>query len=372
MSSKFLWLLRAILAFSLLIPLTAPPKALVTLGPQQTVETVNPKLGVHTRLTDEVEEWKIKRTLAMVREMGAPWIVEYFPWAYSEPAEGTYDWTHADIVVDHARRQGLTVIARLGFVPQWARPENSAFSYLAPERYPAFASFVSAFVEHFRGRIDHIIIWNEPNLSYEWGFQPVDPAQYTDLLCQAYRAAKSVAPDIVVLGGALAPTLAPPGHPDGLDDLLYLQGMYDAGAASCFDGLAAHAYGWRFPADTPPAEDVINFRRVELLRAIMVANGDEDKPIYITEGGWNDHPRWTKGVSPGNRILYTIQAAELARTWPWCEMIAFWAFRYPRPAQSYQDYFTFVNVDFSPKPIYLALQQYAHGQEVTLLGGELP
>ena len=46
----------------------------IELGPQQAVTTVNPKMGVHTRLTDEVEAWKIKRTLEMVREMGAPWI----------------------------------------------------------------------------------------------------------------------------------------------------------------------------------------------------------------------------------------------------------------------------------------------------------
>ncbi|MFQ6015839.1 MAG: hypothetical protein ACE5NP_10390, partial [Anaerolineae bacterium] len=54
-----------------------PPGPLVTFGPPQVVESVNPKIGVHTRLTDEVEEWKIKRTLEMVREMGASWIVEY-------------------------------------------------------------------------------------------------------------------------------------------------------------------------------------------------------------------------------------------------------------------------------------------------------
>src|SRR5262249_53127084 len=45
----------------------------VPLGPQQTVQTINPKMGIHTRLTDEVEPWKIKKTLEMVREMGAPW-----------------------------------------------------------------------------------------------------------------------------------------------------------------------------------------------------------------------------------------------------------------------------------------------------------
>ena len=68
------------------------------------------KLGVHTRLTDEVEPWKIKHTLQLVREMGAPWIVEYFPWAYHERFPGFFDWRHSDLVIDHANQQGLTVI----------------------------------------------------------------------------------------------------------------------------------------------------------------------------------------------------------------------------------------------------------------------
>src|SRR5512135_2568367 len=88
------------------------------LGLQKTVVTAFPKMGVHTRLTDEVEEWKIQRTLQMVREMGASWIVEYFPWAYSEPQKGRFDFAHADMVVDHARAQRLTVIARVDLVPE--------------------------------------------------------------------------------------------------------------------------------------------------------------------------------------------------------------------------------------------------------------
>jgi len=66
----------------LLLVAIQPPRVLVVIGPQQEVQTRNPKVGVHTRFTDEVEEWKIQRTLVMVREMGASWVVEYFPWAY--------------------------------------------------------------------------------------------------------------------------------------------------------------------------------------------------------------------------------------------------------------------------------------------------
>ncbi|MDE3090229.1 MAG: hypothetical protein KGJ80_12675, partial [Chloroflexota bacterium] len=341
--------LEILALLTLIYWLGAAPPILVTLGASQTVQTNNPKMGVHTRLTDEVEEWKIKKTLQMVREMGAPWIVEYFPWDYIENAEGNDDWAHADLVVDHAERQGMQVIARLGFVPQWARPRDSVTSYLDEAHLPYFASFVARFVAHFKGRIRYIVIWNEPNVNFEWGYRPVDPAGYTRMLQAVYPAAKQADPSIQVLAGALAPVLAPPGATDAMSDLEYLQKMYDAGAKDYFDLLAVHAYGWKAPADEPPSPDHVNFRRTELLHAIMAQNGDAAKHVMITEGGWNDHPRWTKAVRPAERIEDTLRAYDLCKSWDWVDACALWVFRYPAPAQTYQDYFTFVTPDFDPK-----------------------
>src|SRR4030042_1368694 len=143
------------------------------------VETVNPKVGVHTRLTDEVETWKIARTLQMVREMGAPWVVEYFPWAYIEIEKGRYEWKHADLVVEHAHAEGLTMVARLDYVPQWARPADTNTRYLDPSRYADFGDFVFAFVSHYKTPLRYYIIWNEPNTAPEWGFRPVSPGEDT-------------------------------------------------------------------------------------------------------------------------------------------------------------------------------------------------
>ncbi len=156
-----------------------------------------------------------------------------------------------------------------------------------------------------------------------------------------------------MLAGALAPTLAPPGSTDGVNDLTFLQQMYDAGAADFFDMLAIHAYGWHFDPDDPADPEVINFRRAELQRAIMERNGDGHKQAMITEGGWNDHPRWTRAVRPGQRITYTLRAFDIAaQEWPWLDAICLWVFRFPWDQQSYQDYYTFVRTDFEPKPIY--------------------
>jgi hypothetical protein len=172
---------------------------------------------------------------------------------------------------------------------------------------------------------------------------------------------------VLVLAGALAPTLEPPGSPNGLNDLIYLEEMYRAGAAGFFDALAVHTYGFKFPPEADPAPDVLNFRRAELLRAVMAQHGDGDKPVFITEAGWNDHPRWTKAVRPGQRIAYTLDAFQLAEDeWGWAERVCIWAFRYPAAQRNWRDYFTLVTPDFRAKPIYEAVRAYARGWE----GGE--
>lgn len=332
-------------------------------GPPRKVCTTNPVVGVHTRLTDEVEEWKIHRTLTMVREMGASWIVEFFPWPYIEPAPKRFDWQHSDQVVEHAINQGLTLIARLGWTPSWARPDPdeqpTTHTYLDVQHYDDFAEFVEAFAARYRGYVRYVVIWNEPNLSYEWGYRPVSPEDYVALLKAVYPRAHTANPEVIVLAGALAPTLEPENSPVGMNDLLYLERMYQAGAQAYLDGLAVHAYGMNAPPQDPPDPEKINFRRVELLREIMVKHGDANKPILVTEAGWNDHPRWLYAVRPAQRIVYTIDAYEWAyQHWPYCLCVAMWAFRYPARLRNYQDYYAFVTPDFEPRVIYLEVQRY--------------
>ena len=336
-----------------------PPPLLIMPGPPRTVQTEHPILGVHTRLTDEVEEWKIQRTLEMVREMGAPWIVEFFPWAYYHAEDGGFAWSHPDLVVEHAHAQGLKVIARIGWTPQWARPEDSPPTYLDASAYDDFAAFAAAFAERYRGRVGYLIVGNEPNLSFEWGYRQTTAADYVALLEAVYPAVKQANPEMVVLAGALAPNLEPPGSPWAANDLAYLEAMYAAGAADYFDGLAVHVYGLTRPPEDPPAANRLNFRRVELMREVMVERGDAETQMYITETGWNDHPRWTYAVSPAERIRYTLDAIRYAEAeWPYVEMMALWAFRYPAPTHKPADYYTLVTPEFLPKPIYEELKAF--------------
>jgi hypothetical protein len=164
----------------------------------------------------------------------------------------------------------------------------------------------------------------------------------------------------MVLAAGLAPNLEPDGSPWAHNDLAYLKAMYEAGAAPYFDGLAAHVYGLTFPPEVEPAPELLNFRRIELYREIMAANGERDKAIYVTETGWNDHPRWTMAVRPAQRITYTLDALRFAaQNWAEVPVVAIWAFRYPASTQSYMDYYSLVTPEFITRPIYDALQQMA-------------
>jgi hypothetical protein len=349
-----------LLLFVLVLVALQPAPILVTAGPRQSVVTNRPTLGVHTRLTDEVEPWKIQRSLRLVREMGASWIVELFPWAYYHAEDGGFAWEHPDLVIEHAAAQDLAVVARLGLTPEWARPADTAINYLDANAFDEFATFAAAFAERYEGKVDYLIIWNEPNLSYEWGYQPTSADEYVRLLRAVYPAVKKANASMQVLAGALAPTLEPPGSPWGLNDLQFLEQMYQAGASEYFDGLAVHAYGLNFPPEADPGPQLLNFRRVELVRKIMIENEDENTSIFITETGWNDHPRWTRAVRPAQRIQYTLDAIRYAETnWPYVELVAIWAFRYPAPTRSYPDYFTLVTPEFVAKPIYDALKDFS-------------
>ncbi|MFP4346197.1 MAG: NBR1-Ig-like domain-containing protein, partial [Anaerolineales bacterium] len=88
---------------------------------------------------------------------------------------------------------------------------------------------------------DAIEVWNEPNIPREWQEGHINPASYTELLCASYSAIKAANPNAAVISAAPAPTGYFGGcYGHGCDDLPWLQGMYNAGAANCMDYIGAH------------------------------------------------------------------------------------------------------------------------------------
>lgn len=346
---------------------------------------VNP-YGTTVFLDKEVESWKQEKTLQMIKEAGIGWVKQEFPWWELEFRKGYYfddkynksSWEKYDHIVDLVDKYGLKLVARLDRTPAWARGSGSNAG-APPDNLADYADFVQAFVEHYKGRINFIQIWNEPNLNDEWiQGAPVDPARYTEMLKLAYTSAKKVDPNIVVLSAPMAMTLENTAARQNLNDLIYVDEMYQHGAKDYFDVMSANAFGLDQSPDAAADPNVLNFRRLEMIRQIMVKYGDSSKPVWLTEYGWNSSPAnmdpskliW-KRVSEEQQAQWTVQGiSEGRQAWPWLGVSFIWYFRQVGdiPPSSSEYYFAMVNPEFVPRPVYNAVAQVASAKAVAGVG----
>ena len=358
-------------------PRTAPDVPVAHAG-------VNP-FGINVFLEQEVEESKRKQSLHMIADAGFHWIRQEFPWEDIEiHGKGDFEdrrqepyrsaWDKYDNIVNLAGQYGLEVVPRLSNPPAWTRAlTNTIGTYAPPDDLTDWGDYVYTVVSRYRGQVHYYQLWNEPNIYPEWGEQPVDPEGYTQLLCEGYRRAKEADPDVVIVSGALAPTVSlhpGPGPALGLNEFVFLQRMYDAGAADCFDVLAVNDYMlWSGPTDHRMQPLNINFSRPAYVRDIMVANGDGAKSIWISEmnsnavpndpgiQGWGGYGQ----VTVEQQARYAVLAYQRAmEEWPWVGVVNFWFFKRPSDAERNQSwyYFRMVEPDFTPLQVYEAMKSY--------------
>ncbi len=342
-----------------------------------TPAVANP-FGANTFMEQEVEPAKRERICQMLHDAGFGWIRQEFPWEDIEiHGKGDFEdrrhephrsaWEKYDHIVEVANRYGLNIIARLSNPPAWSRAAGDEKGPLAPpDNFEDYGDFVYTFASRYRDRIQYYQIWNEPNIYPEWGEYPVDPERYTELLKIGYRRIKEADPEAIVLCGSLAATIELDGYPHGLNDFVFLQRMYDAGAKEYFDVMAVQGYGlWSGPTDRRMRPRVLNFSRPLYIRDIMVKNGDAHKPIWMTEMNWNaipaDHPAYPMfgRVTLEQQARYAVEAYRRVRAeWPWMGVITVWFFKRASDAEKDQAmyYFRMVEPDFTPLPLYDALK----------------
>jgi len=334
---------------------------------------VNP-WGTNVFLNKEVETWKKERTIKMIQEAGIAWVKQQFPWEdLEQPRKGQFfdtkynqnTWDKYDEIVKLAEDAGLQLIIRLDRPPAWARSDKD-HPERPPDNFADYGDFVATVANRYKGRVNHFQIWNEPNLGEEWTGKP-DPAEYVRLLKIGYQRVKEANPQALVLTAPLAINMET--GPLHLNELDFLDQMYQAGAKDSFDVVSANAYGMDKPPSDPPSKSVLNFRRVELLRQVMEKNGDADRAIWFNEYGWNASPKempkedliWQR-VTEKQQAEWTVEGVQYARkNWPWGGVFCTWYFRQVGdiPPTRSEYYFRLVDPDFTPRPVYNAIKHAA-------------
>jgi hypothetical protein len=309
------------------------------------------------------------RDLQIARGANFGWQKTMFQWKDIEgPAKGVFDWSEADRVVKASAASGMKIIARIDRQPAWARKDGASNG--PPDNYQDYADFLSAFVSRYKhgstiGSVDAIEVWNEVNLTREWGGQPINQQQASDylrLLSLAYRAAHTADPNVVVISAGLSPTGVH--NRDADDDAEYLQWLFSAGLKGGvnYDVLGAHG-NTQAPCVACDLNSLSTFgdasfyfRRVEQLRAVQVKNGDGDRQIWLLEFGWTAdqiHPNYAWfAVSEDQKANNIIQAFQYARLhWaPWIGVMTLWTLSDPTWTPQREEYWWAIdNPDGTPR-----------------------
>ncbi len=232
--------------------------------------------------------------MASMARSGVESVRTNFNWEATETVPGTYNWSVSDAIVRAAASHGLQLLPIVEFTPRWASSHPSAaWNEYAPRKSSDYGAFVTQLVRRYgphgsfwganptirRVPIRAWQIWNEPEgTNYDWRSAPW-PSTYTALLRAAYRAVHNADHGAKVVSGALVSLNA-----TTLTQWAEARALYRAGFRRYFDILAVNAF-----TNSPSVSASVSrsVKIVSLVRAVMRANHDGSKPIWVTELTWN-------------------------------------------------------------------------------------
>ncbi|MGO4343997.1 Ig-like domain-containing protein [Paenibacillus sp. MCAF9] len=249
-----------------------------------TAVTASP-FGVQTHFA---HSWN-REMLPLVKYAGAKSVRDAMFWSEIELKKGIYTYNPKfTLYMEGLLENSIDPLMTFAFSNQFY--DNFQTPYSA-EAHAAYANYTKSVLNRYGGQIKWGEMWNEFNLPGFGGNGPAasQPDVYFNLMKAGYEAAKSVRPDLNVLGGATAGIPA-----EWLEDLFQLGGL------NYMDTLSVHPY--RYP-DKP--EGLLN-EVTSLNQLVKTYNNGQTKPIWFSEIGWPTQldPR---GVDEKTQAAYLIR-----------------------------------------------------------------
>ncbi len=217
-----------------------------------------------------------ERIAGIAKRAGIRFGIELMFWEWAEPERGIYRWERFDAAVNTLLKHGIAPYGIIGYWSRWTKPYTR-------EGIRDYAGYCRALVKHFRGRVRHWELWNEPNGGFWTG--PKD--FYPVLVAEATRAIKETDPGAMVIAGSAAPM-----------DPKFLRAVAATGAP--FDAVSVHPYGLELD------QRLLAARLQHATQASAHPDG-HPRSLWVTETG--------SAVLPGTARTLSEQAASLARTY---------------------------------------------------------
>jgi len=230
--------------------------------------------------------WDEERDLPELGESGAGWARIQTGWSRCEEVAGVYDFAWLDRTIDRVLAAGVRPWFNLGYGNRLhtGSPSVDAVGW-APvydaQAMAAWLRFVAALATHFRDRVRHWEIWNEPDITVFWKHELPNPLKYAELVAATAPLIRERVPGATIIGGAIAFGTNPRG-------LQFAEQALRAGLGRHIDILSYHTYRPR-PEANRPEETVA-------LRAMLTRHG-LDIPIWQGEAGCPSQKAETSALS---------------------------------------------------------------------------
>ncbi|PTU30089.1 cellulase family glycosylhydrolase [Stenotrophobium rhamnosiphilum] len=222
-----------------------------------------------------------------------------FKWDAIESQKGVYNWAPYDELVNNLTARGM----RPYFILDYSNAlyeevrilTQNGVPYAAyidapnsPSSVAGFSAWAKAAALRYKSKNVIWEIWNEPNMAAFWKPTP-NVVDYTTLTTATCNAIHSVAPNAVVVGGAIA----------GLD-WNYLYAYLGAGVLDCIDAVSVHAYRWDVP-ETVDAE----FQYLQWVIG-QLTPASRSTPIPLISGEWG-YPTFTNAYPLDLQAAYAVR-----------------------------------------------------------------
>ena len=312
-------------------------------------------------------------SIADANALGVDWVRRFVRWDQVEPSSsGSYNASviaELDDFVARAHAAKKKVALTVFGTPGWA---GGAGDYLNAPADPArYASFVGRLAARYKDRVQSWEIWNEPDETEFWHGTTPSPASYAPLLKASYAAIKVADPATQVVAGPLTG-----------NNYDFVEGLYGQGAGDSFDAVGVHtdtACGINAP-DVFYNENgrigrftFLGFREVH---SVMVAHGDGNKPITMSEMGWSattltcDRGKWAgmknAGVSEATQAAFLAQAYHCLAGYPYMESAIWFSARDAGATESEVNRYGLLRWNGTKRGSWAAMEQVAtKGDQLT-------
>ncbi len=223
-------------------------------------------------------------------------------WSLCEQERGIYDFAWLDRIVDKLLDQGIQPWLNVGYGnihhTETEHPDAVGWAPIrSDDEKRAWTAYVAALVRHFRDRVTHYEVWNEPDINCFW-VGGSNPHEYMELLKLTVPVIREHQPDAKIIGGAIARGV-------GISGAAFLEEYMQEGLVDLIDVYSFHRYHVHPELNRPC--------NIASLRATFREYGGEHIELWQAESGCPSVPSPTQALA-NVPVSEEVQARVLLRS----------------------------------------------------------